>query len=78
MYAYIDGKLTFKCPAYVVIEAAGVGYHIHISLNTYSALKDQERCKLFTWLSVKEDSEGGLTFFKKSIKTSFNSNSFSI
>jgi Holliday junction DNA helicase RuvA len=56
MYAYIDGKLTFKCPAYVVIEAAGVGYHIHISLNTYSALKDQERCKLFTWLSVKEDS----------------------
>ncbi len=56
MYAYIDGKLTFKCPAYVIIEAGGIGYHIHISLNTYSALKDQERCKLFTWLSVKEDS----------------------
>ncbi len=56
MYEYIDGKLTFKCPAYVVIEAGGIGYHIHISLNTYSALKDQERCKLFTWLVVKEDS----------------------
>ena len=56
MYAYIDGKLTFKCPAYVVIETGGIGYHIHISLNTYSALKDQERCKLYTWLSVKEDS----------------------
>lgn len=56
MYAYIDGKLTFKCPAYVVIEAGGIGYHIHISLNTYSALKEQERCKLYTWLSVKEDS----------------------
>lgn len=56
MYAYIDGKLTFKCPAYVVIEAGGIGYHIHISLNTYSALKDQERCKLYTWLAVKEDS----------------------
>ncbi|MBD3750328.1 MAG: Holliday junction branch migration protein RuvA [Sphingobacteriales bacterium] len=55
MYAYIDGKLTFKCPAYVVIEAGGIGYHIHISLNTYSALKDQERCKLYTWLAVKED-----------------------
>ncbi len=56
MYAYIDGKLAFKCPAYVVIDAGGVGYHIHISLNTYSAIKDQERCKLFTWLAVKEDS----------------------
>lgn len=56
MYEYIDGKLAFKCPAYVVIETGGIGYHIHISLNTYSALKDQERCKLYTWLAVREDS----------------------
>ncbi|MBU0697578.1 MAG: Holliday junction branch migration protein RuvA [Bacteroidetes bacterium] len=55
MYAYIDGKLTFKCPAYVVIETGGIGYHIHISLNTYSALKDLERCKLYAFLVVKED-----------------------
>ena len=55
MYAYIDGKLTFKNPAYVVVEAGGIGYHINISLNTYSALGDAERCKLYTWLHVKED-----------------------
>ncbi|MGV3684551.1 MAG: Holliday junction branch migration protein RuvA [Daejeonella sp.] len=55
MYAYIDGKLVFKCPTYVVIDAGGVGYHINISLNTYGALNDSERCKLFTWLHVKED-----------------------
>jgi len=55
MYAYIDGKLVFKCPTYVVIDAGGVGYHINISLNTYSSLGDAERCKLFTWLHVKED-----------------------
>ena len=55
MYAYIDGKLVFKCPAYVVIDAGGVGYHINISLHTYSFLGDAERCKLFTWLHVKED-----------------------
>jgi Holliday junction DNA helicase RuvA len=55
MYAYIDGKLVFKSPAYVVIDAGGVGYHINISLNTYSLLGDAERCKLFTWLHVKED-----------------------
>lgn len=55
MYAYIDGKLTFKSAAFVVIEAGGVGYHINISLNTYSQLDNTERCKLFTWLHVKED-----------------------
>ncbi len=55
MYAYIDGKLTFKNPAFVVVEAGGVGYHINISLNTYSSLANSEQCKLFTWLHVKED-----------------------
>lgn len=55
MYAYLDGKLVFRCPTYVVIEAGGIGYHIHISLNTYAALPEHERCKLYTWLHVKED-----------------------
>ncbi len=55
MYAYIDGKLTFKGPAYVVIEAGGVGYHINISLNTFSKLGDAERSRLHVWLHVKED-----------------------
>ncbi len=56
MFAYIDGKLTFKCPTYIVVEAGGVGYHINISLNTYSAIGNVERCKIHTWLQVKEDS----------------------
>ena len=55
MYAYIDGRLTFKCPTYIVVETGGVGYHINISLNTYAALGSAERCKIYTWLHVKED-----------------------
>ncbi len=55
MYAYINGKLVFKCPTYVIIDVGGVGYHINISLNTYSSLQDKENCKLYTWLHVKED-----------------------
>ena len=53
MYAYIDGKLVFKCATYVVIDANGIGYHINISLSTYSKLANQERCRLYTWLHVK-------------------------
>ncbi|HEY4326323.1 MAG TPA: Holliday junction branch migration protein RuvA [Mucilaginibacter sp.] len=55
MYAYIHGKLVFKSAAFVVIETGGVGYHINISINTYSKLGNGENCKLFTWLHVKED-----------------------
>ncbi|WP_419801794.1 Holliday junction branch migration protein RuvA [Mucilaginibacter sp.] len=56
MYDYISGKLAFKCPAYVVIDAGGVGYHINISLHTFSQLSvNENNCKLFTWLHVKED-----------------------
>ncbi len=56
MYDYISGKLAFKCPAYVVIDAGGVGFHINISLHTFSQLSVNENtCKLFVWLHVKED-----------------------
>jgi len=55
MFEYIDGKLTFKCPAYIVVEAGGIGYHINISLNTYSGLADAERCKIYLWTHIKED-----------------------
>ncbi len=55
MYAYISGKLVFKCATFVVIEANGVGYQINISLNTYSKITNQENCKLYTWLHIKED-----------------------
>ncbi|HYG40823.1 MAG TPA: Holliday junction branch migration protein RuvA [Cytophagales bacterium] len=55
MIAYIDGKLTFKSPTYVIIETYGVGYQIRISLNTYSQITDSERCKLHTYLHIKED-----------------------
>ena len=56
MIAYIDGKLAFKDPTYVVIDVQGVGYLIKIPLSTYGQLKDGERCKLYTHLSIKEDS----------------------
>ncbi len=71
MYAYIDGKLAFKCPTYVVIEAGGVGYHVNISLNTYSQITDTERCKLYIWMHVKEDAHTLYGFASESEKRLF-------
>lgn len=65
MYAYIHGKLVFKCPTYVVIDAGGIGYHINISLNTYAELEEKENCKLYTWLHVKEDAHTFYGFFEE-------------
>jgi len=71
MYAYIDGKLAFKSPAYVVIDAGGVGYHINISLNTFSQIGDTERCRLYVWLHVKEDGHTLYGFFDEGEKRLF-------
>ncbi|SEM06054.1 Holliday junction DNA helicase subunit RuvA [bacterium A37T11] len=56
MYEYLNGKLVFKAPTYVVIDVGGVGYHVNISLNTFAQIKDREQCKLFISFQVKEDS----------------------
>ncbi len=58
MIAYIQGELVKKHPTHVIIDAAGIGYHIHISLYTYSALPEagELNVRLFTVLIIKEDS----------------------
>ena len=44
---FIKGTLASKSPAYVVVEANGIGYGLFISLQTYSKLTDAESAKLF-------------------------------
>jgi len=56
MISYISGKLTFKTPAFVIVETCGIGYRINISLHTYAQLEKMESVKLLTQLIVKEDS----------------------
>ena len=56
MITHLNGKLVEKNPTYVIIECNGVGYFLHISLNTYDKIPDAEALKLYTYLNVKEDS----------------------
>ena len=63
MIAFLNGKLAYKDPAFVIIECAGVGYQVRISLNTYSKLGNAEAVKLFTHLQIKEDAHDLYGFF---------------
>lgn len=65
MIAYIKGKLVVKDPTYVIIDVGGIGYHIRISLQTYSALSiSDELVKLHTHLNIKEDAHTLFGFFE--------------
>lgn len=57
MIAYVKGKLAHKDPTHVIIDVNGIGYYIHISLNTFSKIKDKESCQLHTYLHVREDAQ---------------------
>lgn len=47
MIEYIKGTLEELTPALAVVEAAGVGYGLNISLNTYSAVQGKREVKLY-------------------------------
>ena len=64
MIGYIKGPITFKSPTFLYVEAFGIGYHLNISLNTYTQIEKLEEVKLFTHLHVKEDSQTLFGFFE--------------
>ena len=47
MIEYIHGDLTELTPTQAVIETAGVGYALSISLNTYTAIQGKREAKLY-------------------------------
>jgi len=71
MIAHIQGKLIEKSPTEVVIDCNGVGYHINISLHTFSLLPNTDFVKLFTFLQIKEDAHSLFGFAEKSERELF-------
>ncbi|HEX9150843.1 MAG TPA: Holliday junction branch migration protein RuvA [Flavobacterium sp.] len=71
MIAHIQGKLVEKTPTQVVIDCGGVGYHVNISLHTYSLLPNNDFIKLYTHLQIKEDAHTLFGFVEKSEREIF-------
>jgi Holliday junction DNA helicase RuvA len=65
MITQLRGKLVEKNPTYVVVDCNGVGYLLHISLNTFGQLPSEELITIYTHLSVKEDSHTLFGFISK-------------
>ncbi|TRX72047.1 Holliday junction branch migration protein RuvA [Carboxylicivirga sp. M1479] len=55
MYEYISGKVAESSPAHVVIDVNGIGYLLHISLNTFTRLEGKQEAQLFIHENIRED-----------------------
>lgn len=65
MYEYISGKLAEVTPTYAIVEAAGVGYFINISLKTYSDIENSAEARLYVHFIVREDQQSLFGFSTK-------------
>jgi Holliday junction DNA helicase RuvA len=71
MIEYIKGELTELTPALATVEAAGVGYGLNISLNTYSAIQGNKDAKLYVYESIREDAHVLYGFVSKKEREMF-------
>ncbi len=71
MYEYIKGILVEATPTYAVVDCGGVGYYIHISVNTYSNISAEKNVVLYIHQIVREDAHLLYGFFSKEERTVF-------
>ncbi len=71
MYSFISGNIVEKNPAYVIIDNHGIGYMINISLNTFTAIGEQDNVKLYVHLAIREDAHTLYGFYTEQEKALF-------
>jgi len=71
MIEYIRGELTELTPALATVEAAGVGYGLNISLNTYSAVQGKKEVRLYVYEAIREDAHVLYGFYNKKEREMF-------
>jgi Holliday junction DNA helicase RuvA len=71
MIAFLKGNFVRKTPALVHVEVNGVGYELHISLNTYSSIANKDNGQLHTYFHVREDAQILYGFYEEIEKEMF-------
>ena len=71
MIDYIKGEIAELTPAYVVLETAGIGYFVNITLPTFTSLGDKTTSKLYVFESIREDAHVLYGFLKQSERQLF-------
>ena len=73
MITYLDGNMIELSPTHAVVECNGVGYYLHISLNTFTKFDQSKsnKLKFYTYLSIKEDAHTLYGFFDKQERECF-------
>ena len=67
MISYLEGDIKDLTPTYLILDCNGVGYHLNISLNTFSKIESLsiKKLKIFTHLHIREDAHTLFGFFEK-------------
>jgi len=71
MIDYIRGELADLTPAYAVVETAGVGYELNISLTAYAALEGMKQVKLLVHEVIREDARVLFGFLEERERSMF-------
>ena len=71
MIEYIKGELADLTPAFATVEAAGVGYGLNISLNTFTAIQGKKEVKLYVFEAIREDAHVLYGFYNKKEREMF-------
>lgn len=70
MFDYIKGQIANKKVDSVSLDINGIGYKIHISLNTFEKIKEKE-CKLYIYNYIREDAYILYGFYEESEREFF-------
>lgn len=71
MIGYLNGAVLSLKPAHLLLDVNGVGYSVHISMNTYEYVANKDKVSLFIHTSVKENSIDLFGFSNESEKDMF-------
>ncbi len=65
MIEYLKGQIVELDPAHVIVDIGGLGYYLHISLSTYTAISGKDQYKFFIHEVIREDAHSLYAFHNK-------------